>query len=194
MSIKTLHYIYFIFDLKSKHGYVGKSIHPSKRAYQHWQCRFKGEDYRDHWLRKFPCLPPLKILRKCSEKNWQKWERYFIAKLKSEGWALTNLTDGGEGLIGYKPTRETIEKNRSSHMGITHTLESRRKMSEGHKGKKLSEDHKRKISKSLTGKTHSKKTRRKMSVSQMGRKHTEEAIRKISISQRRRYRRNSTRS
>ena len=30
---------------------------------------------------------------------------------------LTNLTDGGEGSTGYKPTKETIEKVRQSNMG-----------------------------------------------------------------------------
>lgn len=48
--------------------------------------------------------------------------------------SLSNLTDGGEGMLGCKPSKE-----------------ARKKMSEYHKNKKLTEDHKNNIRKSFIG-------------------------------------------
>jgi len=90
---------------------------------------------------------------------------------------LCNLTDGGEGVPGYK-----------------HTEDAKKKMSEVQTGKKLSEDHKEKISKSgsgenhyFYGKEHTKETKRKISEAKSGKKHhfygqkhTEDTIKKMS--------------
>ena len=104
-----------------------------------------------------------------------------------------NFTLGGDGMVGYVPSKETREKlskankgkkrpelskrmiGENNHFyGKTHSLESREKMSKARKGKTFSQEHKDKLSKSLKGKmagenhfmfgkTHSKETKERMS-------------------------------
>ena len=60
-----------------------------------------------------------------------------------------NISKGGEGTIGVKPTMESKEKNRIAHLDKKASLETRRKISESNKGKhnkKISEEQKIKIS------------------------------------------------
>lgn len=61
---------------------------------------------------------------------------------------LANLTDGGEGFIGYKKTKEQIEKRRATMKGRPSPL----------RGKKLSEETKKKISLSKEGMVLSKES------------------------------------
>lgn len=52
-----------------------------------------------------------------------------------------NLTDGGDGIRGYKATPEAIEKNRRAKLGKRASEETRRKISESNKGKKMNFTH-----------------------------------------------------
>lgn len=54
---------------------------------------------------------------------------------------LVNLTDGGDGSIGAKHTKETIEKRANSNRGQKRTDETKRKMSEVRKGIVFSPEH-----------------------------------------------------
>lgn len=88
-----------------------------------------------------------------------------------------NLTKGGDGVFGYKPSKEQIEKVASLKRGKKASEETKRKMREaclGEKnhfyGKEHSEETKQKISKSKTGcaghwtgKPRSEETKRKIS-------------------------------
>ena len=65
--------------------------------------------------------------------------------------SLANLTDGGEGNLGWRPSEETLIK-----------------FSLLRKGKSLSEEHKRKLSESLKGRIVSEETRKKSSLSRKG--------------------------
>lgn len=60
---------------------------------------------------------------------------------------LTNLTDGGEGVSGYKPTPETIEKIRQKKIGFKMTPESRKRCTKAvtERWKNTSEDQKKEI-------------------------------------------------
>lgn len=74
---------------------------------------------------------------------------------------LTNMTDGGEGIRGWKLSDEA-RKNRVSSM----------------KGRKLSEETKAKIRLAALGRKHSEETRRKISYVQRGRVQTPESVEK----------------
>lgn len=86
-----------------------------------------------------------------------------------------NLTDGGEGISGYKISEETKEKLRQANLGKSLTEETRKKISQKLKGYKKSEAEKEAISKRMSlkigelnnmyGKHHSEETKRKMSES-----------------------------
>ena len=108
-----------------------------------------------------------------------------------------NLTDGGDGVFGFKQseeqkkrngdlkrgtkaTEETKEKMRVAHVGEkngfygkTHTEEAKRKNAEAHIGKQA-----------MLGKTHSAETKEKIRqslIGKAGKPHTEEAKKKISL-------------
>jgi hypothetical protein len=83
-------------------------------------------------------------------------ETMIIDLLRKRGDRLCNLTDGGDGVRGYKPTPETIEKVASKLRGKKLSAEHRAKMSAAHAGRKFSEATRRKISEALTGKDRSR--------------------------------------
>lgn len=77
---------------------------------------------------------------------------------------LANMTDGGDGFIGYIPSKEKIEKHKlfmtgrkqseeekqkrnKSRKGYVHSEETKIKMSNSHKGKKTSKEHLEKLQK-----------------------------------------------
>lgn len=71
--------------------------------------------------------------------------------------SLTNLTDGGDGLIGFiwsEEQKAKLKGRTNSMLGRNHTDESKQKMSDFHTGKTLSEEHKKKIGESLKGKSN----------------------------------------
>lgn len=91
--------------------------------------------------------------------TWEKaleLEKYYIKKIgrlkKNEG-PLVNLTDGGDGILGYNHTDETKEFLRKLKTGA-----------------KLSPEHIEIIIKSNTGRKHTEEELKKMSQSQIGEK------------------------
>ena len=89
---------------------------------------------------------------------------------------LTNITDGGEGILGMTRSEETRQKISEAKQNISE--ETRRKLSESHKGKKRSEETRRRISEAK--KNQSEETRRKISETKKGKPRSEETKRKVS--------------
>lgn len=109
-----------------------------------------------------------------------------------------NLTDGGDGVFGYKFTEEAKKRNGDAKRGTKASEQTKKKMQESHLGeknhfygKKHTEETKRKNAEAHTGqvgywlgKTRNEETRKKISkalTGQAGRPHTEEAKKKISL-------------
>lgn len=69
---------------------------------------------------------------------------------------LTNMTDGGDGFIGYIPSKEKIEKHKIFMTGRKQSQEEKQKRNESRKGYLHSEETKLKISNSHKGKKTSK--------------------------------------
>lgn len=97
-------------------------------------------------------------------KNKEKEFIILYGRINKKTGCLANLTDGGDGFIGYVPTKETIEKHRmfmigriqseaekqkriDSRKGYKHSLETKQKISNSHKGKKVSKEHLSKLHK-----------------------------------------------
>ena len=106
--------------------------------------------------------------------NW--FEKFYIKKYKAKEVGY-NLTDGGDGHLGFIMSEETKEKLSKSHKGITSPF----------KGIARPNEVKEKISNSLFGHHHNKETRQKISESKKGRPsafkgkhHSEETKLKIS--------------
>lgn len=137
--------------------YVGKTI-------KGWRQRLslhlvQAQRLRHHcanWIRSLGVRPTLTTLEEIvgSLEDGAKAERMWIAHLRSEGCNLTNLTDGGEGMCGYRPTAEV-----RARIGASQT------------GKRLSDETKAKISLANRGRRHSLETRQRMSASRIGLKY-----------------------
>lgn len=120
-------------------------------------------------------------------------EKFWIIELQSKAPNGYNLTDGGDGTIGF--SQEVRDKMSASQTGKKHSDETRAKMSAAAKGRKLSEEtrarmsaaaksrpieHRAKLSEAQKGRKYSDESRLKMSITRKGRKHTEEARAKMS--------------
>lgn len=106
---------------------------------------------------------------------------------KNKG-SLVNMTDGGDGTLGYILTQE--HKNIIREHGRSRSLEQRLDISKRLKGRKLTDDTKRKISEANTGKTRTKEQKLKISEKllgnkfSLGHKHSEDAKKKMSNARR----------
>ena len=139
---------------KRRVGHIQK-VNCGSKSYFHNAIRIYGVDT---FIWEMICL--------CSSKpEADAKECEFISVLDTKVPFGYNLTDGGEGTVGFSPSKETLLK-RSKAM----------------KGRKLSEDHKTKIIKALTGYKHSDETRANMSQAHIGSKQTDEAKAKVSKS------------
>lgn len=111
-------------------------------------------------------------------------ERFYIAKFKTNACRYSNpsygynLTDGGEGVPGWKPQgerllvlQEQMRKNGKKRKGTKASPETRRRLSESHKGIRsgyvMPEETKRKIGMSNSLANISEETRRRKSKAHM---------------------------
>jgi len=62
-------------------------------------------------------------------------EYELIDQYKRLNFALSNLSEGGQGTSGYKFTPEQIENVKAAHVGKKHSAETKAKMSAAKKGK-----------------------------------------------------------
>lgn len=87
-----------------------------------------------------------------------------IDQLRRRGFRLCNLTDGGEGMAGHKPSSKTISKRTAKQRG-----QSRPTVSAALKGRQKSDAHRKALSRSFKGRKASEETRAKMSSLRAGR-------------------------
>lgn len=97
--------------------YVGKSVTGLCRPRAHTEPKRLTADrtYKGNWLRslsKIGFKPEIVVLQYITSKpELSDAERWWIAIGKAAlGRRFTNLTDGGEGVLGYKKSEEAIEK------------------------------------------------------------------------------------
>lgn len=181
--------------------YIGWAYDPERRLRDHLKCAPKERSYKANWLRQIIALgsvPMLSILQ-TGMHGWAEAEKDWIAYFRRMGAPLTNLTDGGDGMPGYRWTEEQLQRLRNRVITSQHreniakarrgkplskahrdTLSAKRKgqpltepqrqrLIASHAGKPLSEAHKNAIRTTLTGRTFSVETLRKMSAAQKNR-------------------------
>ena len=197
--------IYKITNLKNNKIYVGQDTKNNPKYYG--SGTYLKRAIKKYGKRNFK----KEILERCkTTEELNQVEKHWIKKLNSKNKKIGyNLTDGGDGAVGYQHTMETKMKMSISHknmsnetkqklskslignknsLGYKHTDESRKNMSESKIGKKHTEETKRKLSKLHKGKQFTEEHRKNLSKAQMGNKnclghkHTEETKRKLSIS------------
>lgn len=78
-------------------------------------------------------------------------EMFLIKVFRELGHPLCNFTNGGEGMVGYKPSAATREKQAAAKRGRKLSLEHRQKISASNKGRQFSDETRKKISESQKG-------------------------------------------
>jgi len=196
------YYIYFHINPVTKEVfYIGKGY--GNRAY----FKRRRNKFWNNIINKYGDPIIIIVKKNISEKYAFILEKTYIKlfgrRNLNEG-MLVNLTDGGEGLSGFKHSCESkkliseSKKENTYNLGKKHTEESKKKMSKSSIGKNLgntnalgykhSEEAKDKISEVHKGniymldKKHSEETKEKISNSGKGRKHSEETKMKMSES------------
>lgn len=131
--------IYALCDpVTSEIRYIGKTVSSLRiRLASHMHCAKSLADicYRSCWIRSLSSRPHIIPLLVVPDTEGSSTEIRVIAGMRSAGVRLTNLTDGGEGVVGYVKSPEL-----------------RAQMSAIRKGRKMSEEQKAKISTTNRGK------------------------------------------
>ena len=90
--------------------YIGKTVKPLKsRLTGHIYTARKVNNHRCNWIKsiiKRGKKPVIKFLDACNWDESQSLETYWIFQFKSWGYSLVNATDGGEGNLGLKLSKE----------------------------------------------------------------------------------------
>lgn len=164
-------------------GQTSKSVESRLGQHIFW-ANHGGHYYVHNWLRSLESAPRIIILDS-DPIDLDEAESFWIEHFRNSGVKLTNYTDGGFSLRGYKITEEHREKLRLRR-GWHHTPEAKKKMSASQKGNKNSlgyvptQEKRRKISEGNKGHKPSQETRMKLSLAGLGRKHSPETRAKIS--------------
>lgn len=170
--------IYALVDpLTEEMRYIGKSTRPHERLVNH--CNDRSSCHRTHWIQSVVAegqRPIIHVLEVVDDGNsWQDAERGWIAYGHSQGWPLTNGTDGGDGVVNLSP--ESRERIRAAWVGRNHSPESRKKMSDANLGRTHTEEYKEYMRRIMTGREITPEWRAKLSRAK--RKLTDEDVREI---------------
>lgn len=128
---------------KERDRYVGRTMKRTRaRLLEHMaEARAGRLNHRLNWIRslvKAGVEPTLRVLEELPSDELSEAEIKWIAKFRKEGYKLTNGTDGGEGISGWK-----------------HSEETKRKMSEKQKGRPVSQVTRLRRRQSMLGVKHS---------------------------------------
>lgn len=115
--------------------YVGQTSEFEARIKNHMkgmECR-DDSIYKKHWVQKLldqDLKPIVRVLLELLDASQlDAAEIYWTSELRRRGCPLTNLTDGGGGLRGYKNSPETIEKRMRYVRGVPKSQATKDKIS-----------------------------------------------------------------
>jgi hypothetical protein len=177
---------WFIYALKDPRDerirYVGWTSNPKARLRTHRHDAQRGKYHRANWLRSLYSIglePQLQILEEGTEpRGWHAAERKWIASFRDQGFDLVNLSDGGEGNPGHKPSKEAVERRAAKQRGRKATPEHKAAISAALKGRDLGNEWRRKLSESAKGRRYSDEVYAKAAAKRRGQKRSEEAKQK----------------
>lgn len=162
--------------------YVGQTIKAlNKRISGHLISRYPiGNSLRKYGLQSFD----ISVIDKAETRSiLSEKEKYWILFYACNIPNGYNLTDGGEGSVGYRHSKEALKKMSESHQGKKrgpHSEEHKRKIGLGNKGKIISLETREKISKAGKGRIQSIETRQKNSAAHKGKLFSQETRKKMS--------------
>lgn len=164
--------------------YVGKTVRSLSRRLGNHISNAKGNKHNRHlsnWILSILSLgkrPLIELIEEVDNSIWQERERYWISQYPN----LINLTNGGDGCLGFLHDKETRIKCGLANVGRKHTDRFKEDLSKRLKGVNLTEEHKAKIGDSNRGKVRTSETLQRLSNSHKGIKQSEESKRKRSES------------
>lgn len=162
--------------------YVGKTVRSLSRRLGNHIANAKGNKHNKHlsnWILSILSTgkrPIIELIEECDNSVWEERERYWISQYTN----LINLTEGGDGCVGFIHNQETRDKLRLINLGRKHTEEFKKAMSKRLKGVPHSKEHSAKIARANTGKKASEETKKRLSESHKGIMQSEESKRKRS--------------
>jgi hypothetical protein len=176
LGLAAYFYVYIYFDLDGIPLYVGKGHGKRWERLDPHSCR------NPHFLRKVAKarregreLPRLKVRDNLTEAEAFEIEMALIKaigrRVTGDG-PLLNLTEGGQGISGFKFSEETLAKMRSAALGRVVSVETRAKISKTSKGRPKHPGHGAKVSAARKGKfPHTAESRAKISAARTGKKY-----------------------
>lgn len=174
--------IYALLEPSSrKVRYIGQSLCPARRAWEHWQHR-NNDDYLRNpafadWLRSLDGPPGVHVFEEVSFEDRFKAEEYYTDLLRQiPGVELLNINSGA------KQAESVRKKISARHVGVPKSAEHRAAMSAAARAytATLSPEERAKLGGikpgMFTGRKHSTETREKMKAAQRLRRERERTI------------------
>lgn len=168
--MRALFSIYKLYDPREpdEARYVGLTkVTLQRRLTAHTSpSHLRDNTYKNNWIKK--CLlettrPEICLIEVCTNRRQAcAREKFWISYYRNLGHRLTNLTDGGDGMFGHKPSAETVAKRKKANAGFTHTPETKEKIRQIKLGTKASHETRMKMSKVRTGKKQTAATKAKI--------------------------------
>jgi group I intron endonuclease len=123
---KKISGIYCIENKINHKKYIGKSVNISVRPYYYHNHSYAlNAALEKYGKENFDIY----VVEYCSPENLYERERYYIREWKTKSPNGYNLTDGGEGNLGWNPSPETRKNMGQSHIGNHASEETKKKMS-----------------------------------------------------------------
>ncbi len=192
---------YLITNKINNKGYIGITTRSlNRRWYEHRNVanscgKLLAKAINKYGEQAFEIMP---IASAKTLENLKEVEKDLIIQFQTKVPFGYNLTDGGDGVFGFKQSEEQRLKSANLRLGTKHTKETKAKMREAHSGEKNhfygknhTEEAKRKNAEAHTGKVghwlgkpRDEETRKKISEylkGKVGKPHTEETKKKLSL-------------
>jgi group I intron endonuclease len=182
--------VYKVTNLINGKIYIGQTVRTvERRQAKHIEAAKSGtyalnNAMRKHGVENFV----FETLFHCLSK--EEMDRKEIETIKTMGSKVPhgyNLTDGGEGSVGFKHSAESRARMSRAHRGVIFTDERKAKISVAGRGLKRSAETRAKISAakkiwnpSMLGKKHTDETKKKLRMLTTGKKRSEEFCRRNS--------------
>lgn len=149
--MKDNHYIY-IHIFPNNKVYIGQTKYSVKKRWGNNGYRYREQPLLYNAIKKYGWDNiEHKILCVCNnQKDANMLEKYYIKQYKSNNTNFGyNLTDGGDGISGYKASKERIEKlklkfvnnpnwkQKLTFKNCKHSEETKNRIANSHKGKRM---------------------------------------------------------
>jgi len=176
--LKNISGIYCIQNNINKKMYIGKSENIHRRLLEHFRHLNRGTSgstYLQHAWNKYGQENfDVYLIEVCGQEIIEEMERYYIKKYNTNNDSFGyNLTDGGDGISGYRWSDEARERRSASHLGERNHQYGKRGDANSNYGKKHSEETIELMKNNHVGfenKHHSEESIEKIKASSVGRK------------------------